>query len=123
MPDGQGGNTIIQTLSKIGWGYVWFALLALWGGTVNYISRVKRSHKSFSFVELIGEWTISAFAGVITALICQEMGLSLLITSALAGISGHMGGRAIYISELFLASRFGIPTNIHGQDDEPKDKD
>ena len=122
MPDGQGGNSIIKTLSEVGLGYVWFALLALWGGTVSYISRVKRNNYPFSCVELIGEWTISAFAGIITALICQEMGLSLLITSALAGISGHMGGRAIYLAEQFMCTRFGISNELYSERDEREDR-
>jgi len=123
MPDGQNGHSIFKALIDGGMGYVWFALLALWGGTVNYISRVRRNNAAFSFVELIGEWTISAFAGIMTALICQEMGFSLILTSALAGISGHMGGRAIYMMEQFVCNKFGVPVRHRRYDDDPDSKD
>lgn len=123
MPDGQGGGGIFKALFDVGFGYIWFGLLAVWGGTVSYISRVKRSNVSFSFVELVGEWTISAFAGIITALICQEMGMSLILTSAFAGISGHMGGRAIFMMEQYVCKRLGIPSKHRRYDDEPTGKD
>ena len=122
MPDGQGGSGFFKALIDGGLGYAWFALLAIWGGTVNYISRVRRNKNvKFSFVELIGEWTISAFAGIMTALICQEMGLSLILTSALAGISGHMGGRAIYMMEQFVCKKFGVPVRHRRYDDDKRD--
>ena len=122
MPDGQGGNSIIKALMDIGFGYVWFALLAVWGGTVSYISRVKGNLVSFSFVELIGEWTISAFAGIMTALISQELEFSLLLTSALAGISGHMGGRAIYLIEQFVYNKMGVPMHRRRKEDDDSKK-
>lgn len=78
----------------------WFALLAAWGGTVNYLSRLKRTPKmKFSFVELMMEWVISGFAGLITAYACAANDVSYPLTAALAGIAGHMGGRAISIFE------------------------
>jgi hypothetical protein len=123
MPDGQGGNSILKALFDVGFGYVWFALLALWGGTVSYISRVRRNNAPFSFVELIGEWTISAFAGIMTALICQELEFSLILTAALAGISGHMGGRAIYMLEQLVCKKMGLPMTNRRYDDEPRNKD
>lgn len=89
---------------------------------MNYISRVRRNNSPFSFVELVGEWAISAFAGIMTALMCQEMGFSLILTSALAGISGHMGGRAIFIMEQIVCKRFGV-THNRRYDDEPRSKD
>ena len=122
MPDGQGGSGFFKALIDGGLGYAWFALLAIWGGTVNYIFRVSRNKNvRFSFVELIGEWTISAFAGIMTALICQEMGLSLILTSALAGISGHMGGRAIYMMEQFVCKKSGLPVRHRRYDDDKRD--
>jgi len=118
MPDGNGGG-VIKALVDAGLGYAWFALLAVWGGTVNYIRRVRRNNQKFSIVELVGEWTISAFAGVITALLCSEMGMSLYATSALAGIAGHMGGRAIFLIEIMLQSKVGI---IQKPQDDEQDK-
>lgn len=92
-------------------GLLWFSLLAIWGGTANYLHRVKKAEIPFSLMELVGEWTISAFAGVITAYVCYELGFSFYMTAAMAGIAGHMGGRGISLVEGWLITlakkRFG----------------
>lgn len=112
MPDGQKGATIIQQLLDMGLGYLWFFVLALWGGTVSYINRVRKMKTAFSLVELIGEWSISGFVGLITAYICAEMGFSFYMTAALTGIAGHMGGRAIFILEKWFHQKaFWMPSN------------
>lgn len=77
----------------------WFVALAAWGGTVSYLSRLKRYKLTFSFIELMGEWAISGFAGLITAYACAANDVSYPLTAALSGIAGHMGGRAIHILE------------------------
>lgn len=104
MPDGQGGG-LIKLLVDAGLGYVWFILLAMWGGTVNYVNRVRKARLPFSLVELFGEWTISGFTGLITAYFCAEMGMTFYMTAALTGIAGHMGGRAIFIMEKWLQAK------------------
>lgn len=87
-------------------GYVGLVFLAIWGGTVNYISRLKENeHIKFSFVELIGEWTISGFAGLLTAYACFELELSWQMTAFFTGIAGHLGGRAIFMFELYFKSK------------------
>jgi len=101
----QSETGLLKQLIEHGYGYFWFVLLAVWGGTANYISRRKTDSMPFSFVELIGEWTISGFAGVITVLICQEFGISQMMTYAAAGIAGHMGGRSIFILEQHFLNR------------------
>lgn len=105
MPDGNGGG-VIKDLVESGLGYIWFVLLALWGGTANYVNRIRRAKTAFSFVELVGEWTISGFAGLITAYVCAYMGMDFYMTAALAGISGHMGGRSIFIMEKYFQDKF-----------------
>lgn len=99
----------LVSATHIGW--MWFLLIAAWGGTANYISRLKRQGAPFSLMELIGEWTVSAFAGVITAYVCMEMNFSFYATAALVGVAGHMGGRGIALMELFIENelqrRFG----------------
>ena len=92
-----------------GLGYVWFIFLAVWGGTVNYITRLKSEKSPFSIVELLGEWVISGFSGLITAFICQEMDIPFMYTAAAAGVAGHMGGRGIYLLERFIQKRIGLP--------------
>lgn len=93
---------------------IWFVLIAILGGTVNYISRIKRKEvQGFSIAELIGEWLISGFAALLTAYLCIEAQLSWHMTAFLCGISGHLGARAIYVFEnLFncaMKKYFDIP--------------
>lgn len=100
MGDGGGLYRALEDLVlNTSFGFLWFALLAVWGGTVSYIRRLKKSQVAFSFMELIGEWTVSAFAGVMTAYLCYELSFSFYATAALTGIAGHMGGRMISILE------------------------
>lgn len=99
--------SFMEKVFNSGFGYVWFILLAIWGGTVNYISRLKdKSSEKFSFVELIGEWTISGFAGLLTAYVCIELELTWHMTAFFTGVAGHLGGRAIFLFELFVKSKF-----------------
>ena len=70
---------------------------------MNYIQRIKSGKvESFSLIELLGEWSVSGFAGLLTAFICHEMGMSWQITAFATGVAGHMGGMAIqFCEELF----------------------
>jgi len=108
-----------DVVATTGIGFLWFLLLAAWGGTASYLSRIKKMKTPFSVMELVGEWTISAFAGVITAFVCYEMQFSFYATAALTGIAGHMGGRAIALMENFIEvsyrKRFGKPN-----EDQPR---
>ena len=91
----------------VGFGaYLWFVLLACLVGTANYISKVRKNkEKSFSTVELLGEWVLSGFAGLITAYVCVDQGFSFGLTAAASGIAGHMGGRGVYILEQWVIGR------------------
>ena len=96
---------------KLIWGQIvawsWLIVVALWGGTANYMTKVNSTDKQFSFMELIGEWAVSGFAGLITALLAVEAGWSFYLTAAAAGVAGHMGGRAIALIEEALVRRRG----------------
>ncbi len=94
-----------RLLTETGLGYLWLFVLAIWGGTANYISRLKSSKAAFSVIELVGEWTISGFAGVVTALVCASLGWDWYLTAAATGIAGHMGGRAIGLAEHWFVSQ------------------
>jgi len=86
-------------------GYAWFFAMALWGGTASYISRIKKNACCFSIVELMGEWFISGFAGIITAHVCISFDFSFHQTAFFVGISGHMGGRGLFIVENIVKNR------------------
>lgn len=85
--------------------YGWFVMMGVWGGTANYLSRRNKDKFPFSIIELVGEWSISGFSGIITAYICIDAGFSFALTSAAAGIAGHMGGRGVALIEQFIIKR------------------
>lgn len=71
----------------------------------------------FSLTELIGEWAICGFAGIITAYLCEASNLSFAMTAAMSGIAGHMGGRAIYMIQtrfFSVAPFFKAPDDTNG---------
>lgn len=104
-------------------GYFWLILLAIWGGTVNYLLRLRKGHVLvFSFTELIGEWAISGFAGLLTAFVCAEMGMSWQLTAFFTGVAGHLGGRAIYLFEQYAQARITILTGNKHEDEEESGK-
>ncbi len=111
---------IAALVGATGLGFIWFFLMAMWGGTANYISRLRKSKAPFSIMELIGEWSVSAFAGIITAFICYELEFSFYATAALAGIAGHMGGRAIGILEQAALAMWSKRTGIKLDEDHPQ---
>lgn len=92
-------------LLKDGVAYFWFVVLALWGGTASYLSRMKQKKLPFSLAELLGEWLISGFSGIMTALICASYGVDYYLTAALAGVAGHMGGRGVFMLEQWAVNR------------------
>ena len=74
---------------------------------MNYLSRIKQGLvERFSFAELVGEWFISGFAGLLTYYVCAEMEFSWHMTAFFTGISGHLGGRALFLFEVYFKSRF-----------------
>lgn len=100
-------DKLLDMFASTGIGFLWFFLLAVWGGTASYLGRIKKMKTPFSIMELVGEWTISAFAGIVTAFVCYEMQFSFYATAALTGIAGHMGGRAIALMENFFEAQWG----------------
>jgi hypothetical protein len=91
--------------------YLWVFGLAAWGGITSYVSKVRSGQiEKFSIMELVGEMSISAFAGVMTFWLCELSGFPSLLTAALVGMAGHMGGRGIALIENTIKVRAGIRT-------------
>lgn len=87
--------------------YGWVFALAILGGVVSFMRKLQLGHtRAFNLVEFIGEIVTSAFAGVLTFWMCEHSGLSPLNTAAFVGVSGHMGSRAIFLVERWLAKQF-----------------
>jgi hypothetical protein len=90
--------------------YGWVFALAIAGGIVSFYRKLQKgSVRVFNLIEFFGELVTSAFAGVITFWLCENAGLSPLVTAALVGISGHMGSRAIFMVEDWMAKQFPKP--------------
>ena len=82
--------------------------LALFGGFASWWAKVRKGEMAYwSLSGLIGELTISAFAGVIAFFGCEYLSLGPLLTPAVVGIAGHMGGRAIALLERAGERRLG----------------
>lgn len=120
MPDGNGGNTLAELFkSGLDWvAYVWMLVLALWGGTVSYISRIKKEGKAFRLLDLMVQWLTSGFVGLIAGYICLTVVESLLMAFIFAGIAGHMGAAALVLIERWAKGKLSILS----LDDEKKDR-
>lgn len=63
-------------------------LISAWGGTINYLTRLRKSIVEFSWVELLSEVFVSVFAGLIIGLFALASNAGPLMSMALAGIAG-----------------------------------
>ena len=93
--------------------YVWVAIWGAVGGLVSFYQKVRTgSTRWLNINELIGEIMTSAFVGLGTGLLCVAAGAPAALTYALVGVTGHMGGRAIFWAEKALQQwaekRFGV---------------
>ena len=92
MPE---NNSILQIIVTL----PWVIFLSLAGGLVAFIRRLNQSTTPqpllHIFLRLVGELTISGFAGLVTFLLCSEWSLSANMTAVAVAISGHLGGNAI----------------------------
>lgn len=90
LPQGNGGDP--------GWlAFVLIGLMAIWGGCVNYFSRLRKSAGSFSWRELFIELMISAFAAIVVGLFAFAFNVHWLFVLGLAGIAGHAGCRTVML--------------------------
>lgn len=84
--------------------YAWVVFVAMWGGTVSFLRKVNvGAARPFNLTEFMGEIFTSGFVGVITFWMCEAANLDKLLSAAMVGVSGHMGSRAIFLFELYIA--------------------
>jgi VanZ family protein len=74
--------------------YVWVFILAMFGGAVSYLRKLKNGRK-WKITDFLIEILTAAFTGITMFFLCQSLGLSQVFTAALVGISGHFSSRAI----------------------------
>ncbi|MCG8993691.1 phage holin family protein [Laribacter hongkongensis] len=96
--------------------YCWVVALSLLGGISGAVRRAREDGR-VTLLEIVGELSISAFAGVMTFYLCEWSGTDQLLSAAFVGMSGHMGSRAISGLEKVWAKRMGfdVPADSPGQ--------
>lgn len=95
------------------WTYLGVVALAIWGGIVSYVQRVRAGQiGQFSLREAIGEVVTSGFVGITTFWVCEAMNIHPLLTAAFVGVSGHMGARAIHLLETVFSRRLGLSSTV-----------
>ena len=90
--------------------YLWVFGLSSWGGFVSFMRKRKQGvARPFNIAEFFGEIATSAFAGVLTFYLAESAGLPQLMTAAMGAVSGHMGGRAVFLIERWMERKFRVP--------------
>ncbi|HKQ24078.1 MAG TPA: phage holin family protein [Burkholderiales bacterium] len=87
--------------------YLWVIALSMFAGFTNFLRKLKTGKvRPFNIVEFIGELAGSALVGLITFWLCEESEVPRLYAAAAIAISGHAGGRLMYLLEKVLESWF-----------------
>lgn len=91
--------------------------IALFGGLASWWGKVRKGELLiWNISALVGELTISAFAGLMAFYICDALSMSQGLMAAVVGISGHAGARAIVwietVGQKWAEKRLGIDTTI-----------
>ena len=87
--------------------YGWVCGLAAWGSVTSIIRRATGEMswgKKLQFI--LAEITISTFAGLITFFLCEASNIDKMFSAALIAVSGHMGARAIILTEKMVERFF-----------------
>lgn len=94
--------------------------LALFGGLVSFYAKVRKGEaQALNIMQLVGELTTSAFAGLLCFWLCELAGAPALLAACLVGVAGHMGGRAVAAFETFAIQRWARGTQLA---DDTKDR-
>ena len=83
--------------------YLWVVGLSAWGSVVQVLRRATSDMPLAKKVQfIVAEIIISTFAGMVTFFLCEWSNLDKMLAAALIAISGHMGARAIILTETLL---------------------
>lgn len=99
--------------------------MAMLGGGASWYNKVKKGELAASnLFALVGEFVISALAGLLAFLVCDYFNMPVGITGAAAGLAGHAGARALTIAEALaqrhIEGRLGIqPEDKRRRHDDP----
>lgn len=104
------------------WGYVLPTIFASIGGGLSYKNKVDKHYITFTWIGLIGEFVSAAFIGLVVLLIAKASGISPEMSGALAGLSGHMGVRTLFLLELIFIKKAEQVTGFNLKELEKEDK-
>lgn len=97
--------------------YLFFGLVALLGGLVNWFSRVKRGEAQASNIaQLVGELVTSGVAGLMAWWFMQWMHIDEMLQAPIVGVAGHMGATALQWAEIVLKRRAEAMLGISTKD-------
>lgn len=99
---------LIAQLLESGVHYIGFVSLAIVGGLVTYLEKVRNGDVACKLLDFAVDLLGSGFTGLLVALLCIEYNLSTEITYFLVGISGHMGVRTLFIIRKALMKKFNL---------------
>lgn len=93
--------------------WIFILLMAMLGGFASWYNKVKKGEMAASnLFALMGEFMVSALAGLLAFLVCDYLNVPIGITGAAAGLAGHAGARALAVGEVllqrFAEKRLGI---------------
>lgn len=103
-------------------------LMALLGGLASWYNKVKKGElAATNLFALMGEFVVSALAGLLAFLFCDWMNLPVGVTGAISGLAGHAGAKALSLAEGIMQKqieqRFGsslliLPKRMNGDSDK-----
>lgn len=100
----------------------WFfvVILGAWGGAVIYFRRLRQQKDTSSpTLELIGDLTTSGFVATLTGILLRHFGIDWSLCFSLAGMSGHLGARTLFVGERLILRRVGLSEEEIAQIVEP----
>ncbi|EMB2321422.1 phage holin family protein [Acinetobacter baumannii] len=80
------------------WHVLLAAITAMWGGIVNYLSKVQAGQKP-TFVGAMIHLSMSGFAGLLCWLLCAQFQVAGFMTAICTGLAGHLGSEFIRLLE------------------------
>lgn len=85
-------------------GYLVMGLMAVWGGFVNHLGRLRRGEVEGvrRYRELFIDIATSSFSGLVIGLPLLGAGVEPLLCFAASGLGGHAGARLIFKLERLL---------------------
>ena len=72
--------------------YSWVIGLAVWGGAVHHLQKLRESGKSFSALLALEEFLASSLSGVMAFYVCEIAQINGLAAAIVIAMAGHMGG-------------------------------